>query len=259
MQHQALLESYLRQLRLPTFAHNYQAYAQDAVRTNLSYERYLLALCEAEISQRDAHRVVRAIAQAKFPVVKDLSTYDFTAIENVSKQKVLELAQGGYMAKAETIILIGNPGLGKTHIATGLAMAACRQGKRVRFYSVANLVNDLLAAQKELRLSRFTSPFTKLDLLVLDELGFVPFVGEGAKLLFQLCSELHERVSLIVTTNLRFADWNSIFGDERMTAALLDRLTFKSHILEFVGESYRFRQRMRLEEEQALNARAGAS
>jgi DNA replication protein DnaC len=133
MQHQALLESYLKQLRLPTFAQNYQTFAQDAARTNLSFERYLLALCQAEADQRQAHKVARAIANAKFPVLKELSTFDFTAVQNVSKQRVLELAQGGYVSRAENIILIGTPGLGKTHIATGLAVAACRQGKKVRF------------------------------------------------------------------------------------------------------------------------------
>lgn len=190
----------------------------------------------------------RCIAAAKFPLVKDLSGFDFSMVQNVPKQKVLELSQGGYMAKAETIILIGNPGLGKTHVATGLALAACKQGKRVRFYGVANLVNDLLSVQKDLRLSKFSARLAKLDLLVLDELGFVPFGKDGGQLLFQLCSDLYERVSIIVTTNLRFADWNSIFSDERMTAALLDRLTHKAHILEFVGESYRFRQRLQQEE-----------
>ena len=127
-------------------------------------------------------------------------------------------------------------------------MAACKQGKHVRFYGVANLINELLAAQKDLRLSKCMAKFGKLDLLVLDELGFIPFSKEGGQLLFQLCSDLYERVSVIVTTNLRFADWNSIFGDERMTAALLDRLTHKAHILEFVGESYRFRQRLQQEQ-----------
>lgn len=248
VQYQAQLESYLRQFHLPTFVQNYQTFAQDAARTGLSCERYLLALSVAEAEQRDVHRMERCIAAAKFPVKKDLSSFDFGAVENVPRTKVLELAQGGYMSKAETIILIGNPGLGKTHVATGLALAACKQGKRVRFYGVATLVNDLLAAQKDLRLSKFMSKFLKLDLLVLDELGYVPFGKDGGQLLFQLCSDLNERVSIIVTTNLRFADWNQIFGDERMTTAILDRLTHKSHIIEFLGESYRFRQRLQQQE-----------
>ena len=249
MPHQALLESYLRQLRLPTFAQNYQPFAQDALRSDLPPERYLLALCQAEIEQREAHRIERAIINAKFPVLKELASFDFSVVQGISKPRVLELAQGGYMAKAETIILIGNPGLGKTHIATGLALAACKQGKRVRFFGVASLVNDLLSAKNDLRLSRFMAPLTKLDLVVLDELGFIPFSTDGAQLLFQLCSDLNERVSIIVTTNLRFADWNAIFGNEIMTTALLDRLTHKAHILEFLGESYRFRQRMQQEEQ----------
>ncbi len=241
---QSLLELHLRHLHLSAFLHNYAVFAQDAARTNLPYERYLLALCEAEEAQRDANRVERAIAAAKFPVQKDLSSFDFSVVQGVNKAKVLELAQGGYLIKHESIILVGNPGLGKTHVATGLALAACRQGKRVRFFVTANLANDLLAAQKELRLSKVLGQMSKLDLVVLDEVGFIPFSREGAQLLFQLCSELYERVSVIVTTNLRFGDWSSIFGDERMTAALLDRLTHRAHILEFLGESYRFRQRL---------------
>jgi DNA replication protein DnaC len=249
MQHQALLENYLRMLKLPTFLQNYQSYAQDATRSDLSFERYLLALCKAEAEQREAHRIERAILNAKFPLAKELASFDFGAVQGISKNRVLELAQGGYMARAETIILIGSPGLGKTHIATGLALAACKQGKRVRFFGVASLVNELLAANHELRMSKLTTQITKLDLVVLDELGFIPFTKEGSQLLFQLCSDLNERVSIIVTTNLRFGDWNSIFGDEIMTTALLDRLTHKAHILEFIGESYRFRQRMHMGEQ----------
>ena len=251
MQHQALLENYPRQLRLMTFAQNYQTFAQDAARTNLSFERYLLALCQAEAEQRQANKIERAILNAKFPIVKELASFDFSLVQGITKTRVLELSQGGYVSRAENIILMGNPGLGKSHIATGLALAACRQGKKVRFFGVASLVNDMLAANRDLRLSRFIKPFTRLDLVVLDELGFLPFSKEGGQVLFELCSELHERVSIMITTNLRFADWNGIFGDEIMTTSLLDRLTSKGHILEFVGEPYRFRQRAHMEEQAA--------
>jgi DNA replication protein DnaC len=210
--------------------------------------QYLLALCEAEIAQRKVNRIERAIAAAKFPVIKDLSTFDFQQVGGGSHARVLDLAQGGYIGKAETILLIGNPGLGKTHVATGLGMAACRQGKRVRFYGAGSRVNEMLVAQKELRLTRMLAQLRKLDVLILDELGFIPISCDGAHLLFQMCSDLYERVAIIVTTNLRFADWNTVFGEERMMAALLDRLTHRAHMLDCVGESYRFRQRLQQDE-----------
>jgi len=244
MPQQALLESYLRQLKLPTFVHNYAAFAQDAARTGLSCERYLLALCEAEIAQRDANRVERCIAQARLPVLKELSQFDWSCVQGVSQTRVLELAQGGYITHAEPILMIGNPGLGKSHVASGLALAACRQGRRVRFYNVATLVNDLLTAQHDLKLSRFLAGMCKQELLVLDEFGFIPFTRDGANLLFQLCSALYERSAIIITSNLKFGDWNAVMGEEHLTAALLDRLTHRAHILEFLGESFRFRQRL---------------
>ena len=249
MKQELLLESYLKQLRLPCFAQSYQSLAQEAARTNLSYERYLLALVQEEVASRDTHRIERAIHQAHFPVLKDLADFDWSCVPSVPKTRILELAQGAYITKAEPIILLGNPGLGKSHVATGLALAACRQGRRVRFYNAAGLVNDLLKAQQEYQLSRLVAQLGKYELLVLDELGFIPFTPTGAQLLFQLCSALYERVALIVTTNLRFAQWSSIMGgDERMSAALLDRLTHRATILEFVGTSYRFRQQLHRQE-----------
>src|SRR5436309_1225333 len=246
-----VLEEYLYALKLPTFVKNYQVFAQDAARSGQSYERFLFGLAKEEFLKQEADRVERAIARAKFPVLKEIASFDFSVVGAITKQRVVELAQGDYLTQKESIILIGNPGLGKTHIATGLGLAACKQGKKVRFFSAAALVNDLLAAQHHLQLSKFKAPLLRSDLIVLDEVGFIPFTTEGAQSLFQFCSDLHERVSILVTTNLRFGDWVSIFGDEKMTAALLDRLTHKGHILEFIGESYRFRQRMYMEEQQS--------
>src|SRR2546421_12583374 len=204
------------------------------------------------MGQRGGNRVERCISQAKLPVLKELSQFDWSCMQGVSKTRVFELAQGGYITQAEPILMIGNPGLGKSHVATGLALAACRQGRRVRFYNVATLVNDLIVAQHELKLTRLLATLGKQELLVLDEFGFIPFSREGAHLLFQLCSALDERVAVIITSNLKFSDWKSVMGEEHLTAALLDRLTHRAHILEFLGESFRFRQRLQQAERQGV-------
>ena len=239
-----LLESYLRQLRLPTFVKNYQSFASDAAQNKKDHTRYLLALTEQEVHQREQNRIKKRLKDARFPVSKEMADFDFSAIPSLNQAQVLDLARGEYILKRESIILLGNPGLGKTHLAIALARAACLQGHKVRLWTAAGLVNELLQAQDEHRLHRFIAAALKLKLVVLDELGFIPLTSQGAQALFTFCSELYERLALIVTTNLMFADWVQIFEDERLTAALLDRLTHHAHIIELVGDSYRFRQRL---------------
>jgi DNA replication protein DnaC len=244
MEPNLLLETHLKSLRLATFRQQYRQVAQDAIRSNLGYDQYLLALAQQEVAQRQLNSQRQRITAARFPVLKELADFDFSAIPQLNKQRVLDLARGEYIHRAEPILLVGQPGLGKTHVSTGLALAACRQGHRVRFYNAAALVNELILAQEHHRLPKFLTTALKQNLIVLDELGFIPFSTTGAQLMFQFCSTLHERVALIVTTNLKFADWVQVFGSEQLTAALLDRLTCRAHILEFIGESFRFRQRL---------------
>jgi len=247
MERHTLLETDLKHLKLPTFVQNYRKFAEDATKANQGYEAFLLALAEQEVAQREANRQRQCIKAARLPLLKELADFDFSCVPSLNKQHVLDLARGNYLPKAEPILMVGNPGLGKTHVAISLALAACRQGQRVRFYTAAGLVNELIQAQDEHRLPRLLNAALKQNLIVLDELGFIPFSPIGAQLIFQFCSSLYERVALIVTTNLKFADWPQVFGDERLTAALLDRLTHRANILEFTGESFRFRQRMQRE------------
>ena len=253
MSENVLLESHLKTLKLPTFLANYRKFAKEAAQAGHSYDRFLLALAEQEIAQRKRNRTTRRINGARFPVLKELADFDFSCISSPSKQRIAELAQGGFIGKAESIIMVGNPGLGKTHLATSIALAACRKGLKVRFYNAAALVNELALAQDERRLSQFITSLLKYRLIVMDELGFIPLSTNGAHVMFQLCSALYERVATIVTTNLRFAEWTKVFGDEQLTAALLDRLTHHAHILEFIGESYRFRERMKREAAEAAD------
>jgi DNA replication protein DnaC len=250
MEPNGLLDSYLRQLRLPTFLKNYPQFAVDAAGKNLDHVRFLLALAEQEVHQRESNMIQRRVKAARFPVLKELADFDFSQVPTLNKAEILDLTRGEYLQRRQSIIFVGNPGLGKTHLATGIALAACRQKRKVRFWTAASLVNELLQAQDEHRLHRFIAQALKLDLVVLDELGFIPFSATGAQALFTFCSEIYERLSFILTTNLKFADWVQVFGDERLTAALLDRLTHHAHIIELVGESFRFRERMQQEQEE---------
>jgi DNA replication protein DnaC len=237
-----LLEAYLKKLKMPQAAKVYESMAREAVDNSLDYEEYLLGVVEQEIHQRENNRIQRGIRQAAFPVIKTLENFDFKVIPSLNKPKVLKLMQGDYIRKKENIILVGNSGVGKTHIAIALGYEACRQGFKVKFYTAAGLINELLAAQQEYRLSRLEKQWLTPHVVILDELGYIPFSKTGAELLFQFCSARYERGSLIITTNLEFPKWTEVLGDEQMTAALLDRLTHNAHILNINGESFRFRQ-----------------
>ncbi len=242
MESDLLLREYCKRLRLPTLAANFRRFAEDAARENRSYERYLLALLEREVQQRAANQEQRRIKAARFPVLYTLDTFDFEALPGLNKVRILELAQGHWLQQRENIIFVGDIGTGKTHLAVALAMAACRQGQRVRFFTAAGLVNELLEAQDEARLSKLLTSLLRLDLVVLDELGFIPFHARGAQLLFQFCSERYLRGSLLITTNLTFDRWAELVGDPLLGGALVDRLTHRCHVIEFRGQSFRFRQ-----------------
>lgn len=240
-----LLQAQCKRLRLPTFARNYQKFAQEAAQTNQTYQQYLLALLEQEVLQREANQERRRLQAAKFPILRTLDTFDFSIAPSVSKRKILDLARGEYIAKCENILFVGEIGTGKTHLATALGVAACRQGKRVRFYTAAGLIYELTEARDEKRLLRVQAQLMKQDLIVLDEVGFVPFSAHGSQLLFQVCSERYQRGAMIFTTNLEFPRWAEVFGDPQLTGALLDRITHQCHIIECHGESYRFKQSMK--------------
>jgi len=237
-----LLKANLKQLRLPTMSAEYAKLAREAAAANEGYPEYLLRLTELEVSARSANALKARIKQAGFPVLKDFDTYDFSALPHLSKPKVLELARGEWIDQHANCCLVGNPGTGKTHLAIALGLAACRQGRRVRFFTSASLVMQLEEAQKAYQLDRFLGHLDKADLLICDELGYLSFSRTGAELLFQVFADRYERASLLVTSNLPFSDWGQVFQGERMTAALLDRLTHRCHIFEMNGESYRFRE-----------------
>ena len=239
-----LLEAYLKRLRLPAIGRHYQELARQAAQGNLPYEAFLLALVEIEAQQREENAHQKRLRMARFPVLKTLDQFDFTALPTLNKARVLDLAQGSYLEKRENLILMGNSGTGKTHLATALGLLACQQGRKVRFFTAAGLINLLTEAQAGLRLSHLERSLAQMNLLIIDEIGYVPFSEKGAQLFFQVAAQSYERQSLIMTTNLDFSQWPQVFGSEQLTGALLDRLTHHAHILTMNGESFRFRESM---------------
>jgi len=237
-----LLKTNLKELRLPTMNAEFAKLAREAASANEGYERYLLRLTEQEVAARHANAQQARIHQAGFPALKDFDTYDFSILPTLSKQKMLELTNCQWIDEHFNACLIGEPGTGKTHCAIALGLAACRASKRVRFFTAAQLVTRLEETQKQYQLDRFLTQLDKADLIIVDELGYLSFSRAGAELLFQVFADRYERASLLITSNLAFGDWGQIFQGERMTAALLDRLTHRCHIFQMNGESYRFRE-----------------
>jgi len=236
-----LLKHHLEKLRLPTIRREWEAAAAKCAKQRQDYGEFLLALTERELIEREQRAAQRRIKSAKFPVLKTLENFDFDTQPSINETLVRQLAGGDYLEARENVLLIGNSGTGKTHLATALGFAACTQGRRVRFWSATGLVTQMLEMREQRELKRFLAQVGKHDLIVLDELGYVPFSKAGAELLFEVVSRAYERLSLILTTNLPFEQWTEVMGSERLTGALLDRLTHRVHIIEANGESYRLR------------------
>lgn len=241
---EGLVDLYCKELKLPGLRAAYRELARDALDKGIPPAEFLLSCLEQEVSLRQQHRLQSRMRAAKFPVVKTLDTFDFTVIPNLPKAKVLSLADGHFIRQKENVICLGPSGTGKTHILTALGVAAIEAGFRVRFIRTVTLAQELLQAQQDVRLNRYLKSWHKVDLVLLDELGYLG-LGPGGPLLFQFIAERYETGSLIVTTNLEFSRWEEVFGDAALTTALLDRLTHRSHILVFQGESYRFKESRR--------------
>ena len=239
---QVLLGHHLKALKLPTFLREYDKLARQCAAEGVDHPRYLLRLAELELIDRERRTVERRVKEARFPAVKSLDSFDFTAIPSLNKTLVLELARSEYVARRENIVAVGNSGTGKSHIALGLGLAACQKGLSVGFTTAAALVHELLEARDEKRLLRLQRQLAGYKLLIVDELGYVPLSQTGAELLFEVFSQRYERGATIVTSNLPFDEWTGVFGSERLTGALLDRLTHHVHILEMNGDSYRLKQ-----------------
>lgn len=239
------LKENLKTLKLSTMASNMEGFVREAKENGIGYDEFLLNLTVAELQARSESRLNRRLREAKFPLIKPLETFDLAAVPELDLRLFRELTGEGYIKEHRNVIFLGKTGAGKTHMATALGIEACKNNFRTRFVTCYGLVNELIEARQERTLQRLIQRYVRYDLLILDELGYVPFSKEGSELLFQVLAERHEKGSVMITTNLGFADWTQIFGDQVMTAALLDRLTHKAHIINCPWDSYRLKQSLK--------------
>lgn len=238
----ATIRQQCKTLHLPTVAAQCAALAEQAVRERRTHLGFLEALFQAELEEREQRLVERRLREAHLPRMKTLEEFDFTQSPKISPQQVHELAQGGYITRAEPVIFIGDSGTGKTHLLTGLAVAACRQQRRVRFVTAAGLINELVEAKHQLQLGRALARWARYDLIAVDEVGYVPLAEVGAEFLFQVIAERAEKAAVIVTTNLPFSEWTQVIPNARLCKALIDRITDGAHIVETGTESFRLRR-----------------
>ena len=238
---EALIEAHAAELKLPTVRRRFREFAADAVREQQTPIAYLAALLDAEHQERAERRERRRLIDARFPVIKHLEDFRFADNPSVPQATIAALAEGSWIDDRESIIFVGDSGTGKTMLATALAVCACRQGRRVRFTTLAGLANELQEAQSRKELARVVARYARIELLVCDELGYLALPDGAAELVFQVLSERHEHASLIITTNLPFGEWTKVFPDPRLAKAVVDRLTHRAHIIDTGNESWRFR------------------